>query len=116
VIPEIIPGARHPRYIFLLAVVAAAILVIGALTRPRNEPPAPASDADLALISRLSERRSLENMTTYFRDIAAAAELSLVRLRGVPTSAMAWDASRIVAARTADPFPARATVETLWAT
>lgn len=111
-IPTIVPGVRNPRYIFLLAVVAALILVVGALTRPGNESPPPASDADLARISRLSERRSLENMTSYFSDIAATAELSLVRLRGLPTSAIAWDANRIVAARIADPFPTKATFET----
>ncbi len=111
-IPTIIPGARNQRYIFLLAVVAALILVVGALTRPKDEPPAPASDADLANISRLSERRSLEDMTSYFSNIATTAELSLVRLRDLSTSAFAWNADRIVAARIADPFPTKATFET----
>ncbi|NQW03453.1 MAG: hypothetical protein HQ485_05440 [Acidobacteria bacterium] len=111
-IPTIVPGVRNPRYIFVLAVVAALILVVGALTRPMDEAAPPASDADLARISRLAERRSLEDMTSYFSEIAANADLSLVRLRDLPTSAIAWDANRIVAARIVDPFPTEATFET----
>jgi len=111
VIPTVVPGSNR-RYILLLTVVSALILVVGALTRPRNEPPAPTSDADLALISRLSERRSLENMTSYFSDIASAAELSLVHLHGLPVSAVAWDARRIVTSRVTDPFPASVTFDT----
>jgi len=112
VVSQLVPTFRNPRYLALLVLVATLILVVGALTRPQNEAAPPASDADLARLSRLAERRSLDNMTSFFGTIATTAEASLVRLPDVTASGVVWDAGRIVSARMADPFPAEVNVMT----
>lgn len=103
---------RNPRYIFLLVIVAALILVVGALTRPKGDAAPPASDADLARLSRLAERHSLDNTTSYFGTIATTAEASLVRRPDEGASGVVWQAGLVVAARMTDRVPAEINVTT----
>jgi membrane-associated protease RseP (regulator of RpoE activity) len=101
--------SRSPRYILILALVSGLILLVGSLVRPHDETTkavSPSSEADLARLARLSERRSLESMTGFFASVASDADASLVRLRDARTSAIVWDRDLVVAARLTGPFPA----------
>ncbi|MEO8077233.1 MAG: PDZ domain-containing protein [Acidobacteriota bacterium] len=96
------------RYVIVLAIIAATILIVGATLRPRHENGAAAQtsgEADLARLTLLAQRRSLESTTAYFAAVASGAASGIGRLTDLDTSGVALSASVIVAARTAAPWP-----------
>ncbi len=102
------------RYIFVLAGVAGAILVLGALLRPApvaDEPlVGPPSQAELSRLARLTQRRSLEAMQEFFTAVANDADRSVVRLRMLGRSGVVWAPGIVVTARLEHRFPSTTTV------
>ena len=102
------------RYIVVLAGVAGAILVLGALLRPAplaDEPlVAPPSQAELSRLARLTQRRSLEATQEFFTAVASDADRSVVRLRMLGRSGVVWAPGLVVTARLEHRFPSTTTV------
>jgi hypothetical protein len=105
-------AARHPRYVAALTAVAGIILLLGAFLRPQPDASTsaapPPSEMDLLRLARLSQRRSLENMTAYFSSIADEAARALHYVSDRRTSGVAWSQDLMVApwhARTTLPGP-----------
>lgn len=86
---------KNPAYIGVLAVIAASILVVGSLMKPKprdSESRAPApTQAELTRLQQLAQRRSLEDLTGYIAQIAAGATPHLVRLEGLRATGVFWD-------------------------
>ena len=86
---------KNPGYIGVLAVIAASILVVGSLMKPKprdSESRAPApTQAELTRLQQLAQRRSLEDLTGYIAQIAAAATPHLVRLDDLRATGVFWD-------------------------
>lgn len=105
---------ENRRYIVTLAVAAAAILVLGALLRPApvaDEPlPPPPSQAELSRLTRLTQRRALEEMKEYFSAVASDADRSVVRLRMLGRSGVVWAPGQVVTARLEQRFPPTTTI------
>jgi hypothetical protein len=99
---------RHnPRYVTLLAVAAALVLIGGWLLRPRNIPASPVpvpSESDLEQLARRAQRRSLDDMTKYFAHIAGEVGPSLAYVPDEHVTGLVWDATRIVTGRLSDPY------------
>lgn len=102
---------QRRRYILVLAVVAAGILVIGGALRP-----GPHDDAESVAISapsegpflqRMTRRRSVEDMAQYFSDLAQRIEPHVVRLEKSGRSAIVWDGGALATACDACRFPAK---------
>jgi S1-C subfamily serine protease len=101
------------RYIAILALVSGFILIVGWLMRPgeRNAAaPPPVSETDLARLARLTQRRSLENMTDYFETLATDVGTSLQRLPNLQETALVWTSDLIVTAQPAWRAPDEVTV------
>ena len=104
-------GGPNPKYVATLALAAVLILTVGWLIRPRDETTAPTalpSEGELARLARLSERRSLENMTAYFSGVAEDVDASVVRAPSGETSGLVWNETTIVSARASEPGDAAA--------
>ena len=86
---------KNPAYIGVLAVIAASILVVGSLMKPKprdSESRAPApTQAELTRLQQLAQRRSLEDLTGYIAQIAAGATPHLVRLEALRATGVFWD-------------------------
>ena len=95
------PTGVNPRYLVILAVTAATILVVGAILRPATDvPSAPATmpEGELLRLAQVSQRRSLEAEITYFRSVATNLGMSVVRLQGHDASGVVWTEGRVVSA------------------
>ena len=70
------------KYVVLLAVAAGLVLILGVWARPKKSSGESAqpvtSPAELVRLERLAQRRTAENMATYFSDVAANAARHLV--------------------------------------
>ena len=105
--------SRDPRYIVILAVAAGLILGFGWLLKPEesgSEPVSAPSQVELSRLPSLTQRRSLEEMTGFFRQAAANLAPAVVRLRSVRRSGVVWSADRVVTARLEWRFPVAVTV------
>lgn len=91
----------HRRYVAVLALIAGGILTLGAWLRPAKKAPITIPEAERARIERLTQRRRLEDMTSYFAAIAREVDGHLVRLKQAGVNAVVWDASGLIVA--ADP-------------
>jgi hypothetical protein len=104
------------RYIVTLAAVAAGILVLGSLLRPRDAttdlPIRSPSQAELSRLARLAQRRSLDSMTEYFAAVVADVESSVVELPSLRRSGLLWESGLVLTARTERKFPYATTVST----
>ena len=95
------------RYIATLAFVAAAILLVGYWLRsnqPTNDEQVQApSQTELSRLTRITQRRSLDDITDYFRTVADEVQTSVVALPGLERRRPHLGARRRVdrAARTA---------------
>lgn len=92
----------------MLAVVSALILLLGSLFRPRSRPaeqPQP-SETDMARLTRLTERRSLETRAGYFAQLADEIATSVVRMPEAGASGVVWATGTIATARLERRFPA----------
>ena len=105
---------RNPRYIFILAVAAGLILVVGWLLRPdesSTEAPVSApSQVELSRLPTMTVRRDLEDMSEFFAQLGEELSSSVVRLGSVRRSGVIWSADRVVTARVGWRFPAAVTV------
>lgn len=95
-------AARNPKYVAILAGVSAAILIVGALLRPTSDAttsaaPPPPSDTDLLRLARMSQRRSLDNITAYFSNVADGAARSLAFVPEADATGVVWSERTIVA-------------------
>ena len=105
--------SRNPRYIVILAIASGLILAIGWLLKPEesvSEPVSAPSQIELSRLPSLTQRRSLEEMTEFFGQVAANLAPAVVRLRSVGRSGVVWSADRVVTARLEWRFPAAVTV------
>ena len=103
---------RNQAYVIGLGAISGAILLFGALLRPQPDAATsaapPPSETDPLRLARLSQRRTLENMTSYFSSIADQAATSLEYLTDRRTSAVAWSPDLLIStgrARTTMPGP-----------
>lgn len=94
--------SRRPisvKYVAALTVVSALILVLGALFRPRSEgtPQPPPSETDIARLTRLTQRRSLETMTSFLSDVADDIAPHILFLGAGGPSGVVWDQAGTIA-------------------
>jgi len=99
-----VPGHRttNPKYVAILAVASGLILLGGWLIRPEptaNQPAPIPSESELARLARLSQRRSLENTTACFSDVADDVQRALVHVPTVGATGIVWDAGFIITGR-----------------
>jgi S1-C subfamily serine protease len=90
---------RNPRYVAVLALVAALILTAGWFGRPRDIPEAPApvpSETELEQLARRTERRSLEATTRHFERVSREGAVSIARIPSRGVSGIVWDEQRVV--------------------
>jgi membrane-associated protease RseP (regulator of RpoE activity) len=93
--------SANPRYVAILAFVAAVILIAGWLARPREIPAAPPpvpSETELQQLARRAQRRELETTADYFAALAKDAASSLVTIAVTQTTGVIWDKGRVLAA------------------
>jgi serine protease Do len=110
------PESRHsPKYIALLAVAAAAILVVGSLLRPRK----PASEVVPSLsptetqrLQRLAQRQTLETMAEHFALVAGDVAPRVVQLGAAGDSGVVWSADLVVMAAREGRVPESSEVTT----
>ena len=104
------------RYITTLAVVAAGILVVGYWLRPsppaNDEPVRAPSETELSRLARITQRRSLDDMTDYFATVAGGVETAVVALPNLERSGLVWEPGVVLTARTEPRFPVATTLST----
>ena len=100
---------NNPKYLAILALASLAILVVGALSRPRGQPEtSPASvTAELLSLERISQRREVENIADFFSYVASQVEESVVLLSATRHSGVVWQAGEVVTSARLGPFPPR---------
>ena len=107
---------QNRRYVVTLAAVAAMILIVGSLLRPRQlstDAPIPApSQAELSRLTQLSQRRTLDNIAEYFATVADEAGEGVVWLPSLSRSGLVWERGLVLTARTEWRFPDVATLST----
>ena len=87
----------HRKYVALLAVIAAAILGLGILLRPEKKPTqVTVSEAEKARLWKMTQKKSLEDMTAYFAGIAREAAAHLVWLDGAKSSGVIWNEEGLI--------------------
>lgn len=96
-------------YITTLAVIAAGILVVGYWLRPsqpaNDEPVRAPSETELSRLARITQRRSLDDMTDYFTTVAGNVQSAVVALPNLERSGLVWEPGVILTARTESRFP-----------
>jgi len=119
------PSASRPmpaestnrRYVVLLAIAAALVLILGIWARPKksndeSSPPV-TSPAELVRLEQLTQRRTVQNMAAYFSDVAANAARHLVYLTDAGLSGICWDGDgTLITAAVRGGFPAASRVRT----
>lgn len=91
------PSQPPPRrYVALLALIAGLILLVGAKFRPKAIAEASLSPAEVRRLQILTQRRNLENLTSYFTGIADDANSAVVWLRGMEMSGVVWNGEGLV--------------------
>lgn len=98
-------SSRDPRYLAVLALAAAAILVVGNWLRPARsveEGAAQPLAAESALLQlpRLTQRRSIEDRVEFVRQLTANRSPYIYRLNQAGQSAVLWNAATLITART----------------
>ncbi|OFW18144.1 MAG: hypothetical protein A3H27_12585 [Acidobacteria bacterium RIFCSPLOWO2_02_FULL_59_13] len=93
----------NPKYIAVIALVAVAILLVGAFLRPKDRPAeAPVSQTEMMRLRRLSQKTSLESMTGFFSEMAAEISPRLVRLQGMEQTGLSWQEGGSILTAAAD--------------
>ncbi len=101
---------RDPKYIAVLAMACAVILLVGGLLRPglgEPEAPAPSVTTDILQLERSAQRRDVEHVSDYFAYIASLVEESVVLLSVTGQSGVVWQAGEVVTSSRIGPFPDR---------
>lgn len=104
------------RYIATLAFVAAAILFVGYWIRPSqpatDEQVQAPSQTELSRLTRITQRRSLDDITGYFGTVADEVQTSVVALPGLERSGLIWEPGVVLTARLEPRFPRATTLST----
>jgi len=90
-----VPRAQR-QYICLLAILSGAILGIGALLRPKKAPEVPVSQAEMVRLQTLTQRKSLENLSSYFAGVAREAGNRLVWVKETGTTGVVWNSAGLI--------------------
>ncbi|MEP7116350.1 MAG: PDZ domain-containing protein, partial [Acidobacteriota bacterium] len=93
-------------YVAVLAGVAGAVLIAGAMLRPQATEQAPPSETDLARLARLTERRTLESSSAYLAGLADEIAPLVVRVGSGNLSGVVVAPGRILTARLTANMPA----------
>ena len=105
------------KYVVLLAIAAGLVLILGIWARPKKSSgesaqPVP-SPAELVRLEQLAQRRTAENMATYFSDVAANAARHLVYLTDAGSSGICWDGEgTLITSASKGEFPSASRVRT----
>jgi serine protease Do len=106
---------RNPRYIALLAVLAAVMLLVGLFLKPRpivtESAPLP-SQTEISRLRLQAQRTSLDSMADYLGGVAENLERHIVYLANDRTSGLVWDSGLVVAPRLTWQFPGWEAVST----
>lgn len=86
----------HRQYVALLALVSGAILIFGSLLKPKKTPETPISQAELVSLQTLTQRRNLEDMASFFSDIANGVKSGLVWLEGMGAGGVVWEGNGLI--------------------
>jgi hypothetical protein len=96
---------RHsPKYIAGLALVAAAILVIGVWLKPRepqspqSDAPPPVSQSETQRLARMAQRRALDTLTEHFTDVAGDLANRVVQVGAGTGSGLLWGNDLVLSA------------------
>jgi len=91
-------AAHRPqrRYIAVLAVVSALILTVGVRLKPKKVAEVPISQAEMLRLQMRTQRRNLEELTSYFSSVAEQVKSGLVWIRGLDASGVVWDGSGLL--------------------
>lgn len=87
---------HSPKYIAGLALVAAAILVIGVWLKPRepqspqSDAPPPVSQSETQRLARMAQRRALDTLTEHFTDVAGDLANRVVQVGAGTGSGLLW--------------------------
>lgn len=105
--------SSNVKYVATLAAASALILVLGYGFRPRPESPQPpvASDAEIRNLTRLTQRRSIENATNYFASLADDVAPALVRLPELDASGVVWRTGLVSTTRLDERFAPGTTIQ-----
>lgn len=95
------------KYLLILAFIAGLILIVGWQIRP-NKGGETQSQADITRLQRLTQRSNLDNMATYFLEVADRSKASLVWIDRLESTGIVWDNSSSILA-SASPNMARVT-------
>ncbi|MEZ5361974.1 MAG: PDZ domain-containing protein [Bryobacterales bacterium] len=91
---------RNRRYILILASASAAMLLLGALFRPRKaeqENAAPAvAQTEIARLQRTVARNSVTGIATFFSELASEIQDQVLWLPGADRTAVIWSSERVV--------------------
>lgn len=92
------------KYIFLLTVAAAIILVAGTILKPKKKAEARpvASESALARLQRISERGELRELADYFSERIAASAPHTLYIPEVKATGLVWNASGTIVTTAAD--------------
>ncbi|MCW5966181.1 MAG: hypothetical protein KIT83_19240, partial [Bryobacterales bacterium] len=86
-----LPEDPRNRYLLVLAVVAVSVLVVGWRLRPPKPSDSLSAQADISRLQRLTQRTNLENMATYFSEVAERVKSSLIWVEGLETPGIVWE-------------------------
>jgi len=105
--------SRKVKSVAVLAVVSALILMLGAILRPKSKlQDAPPSEMDIARLTHLAQRRSFEDSSRFFAEIADGAARSIVYIPSTGGSGVIWGTESMVTARPESRFPPAFAVRT----
>jgi hypothetical protein len=85
------PLSERSKYLLILSLVSALILVIGWQVRPTPVSEIPVSSAEVSRLQRLTQRSTLDNMGSYFADVADRVRNSLVWVDELDAPGIVWD-------------------------
>ena len=105
------------KYVVLLAIAAGLVLILGIWARPKKSSGESAqpvtSPAELLRLERLAQRRTAENMASYFSDVAANTARHLVYLTDAGSSGICWDdEGTLITSASRGEFPSASRVRT----
>lgn len=85
--------AANRKYILILAAIAVVILAIGSILRPSRQlrEVVTISAAERERLQRMTQRRNLQEMTTYFAQLAAGVAPQVLRLKETQATGIVWD-------------------------
>jgi S1-C subfamily serine protease len=90
------------KYITVLAVIAASILILGAKFKPQKAQESVVSQADALRLQLSTQRRNLEQATSYFARVAGDVSPGVVWVSELGASGIVWEEGHVVST-----YPAR---------